>query len=268
MIETAYLASITAYFRQAGVLTPVPATIGVVDPEQADQLPALVLSIEQAGRLGTGLGERTAVATGALPWTAKIDLANPVLPGDPSFHLLSDDRRSLSLPHGGLVRADGSTGIASAADIQASLPDQNFVLKNAAPGAGEFTADLLGGLLTFGAALPAAGVLTVHYFIGQWERRVLRMAGQLRADVLAADSAAAQALSEAVLEALDAAASSVAGLASIAPKQIGSVQATPPGSIAARQRVLYFDFQFDLEINQPDTSGGIIRQIPVNALLG
>src|SRR6185436_6871488 len=116
--------------------SPAPKLIGVVEPIDATELPALVVSIEQSQRLGNGLGERAVLVTqGALPWQAQINLANPVLPADPTFSLLSPDRLRLTLPHGGLVRVNGSSGSLGAADIQVLLNGAPRTLVSGPPAA-------------------------------------------------------------------------------------------------------------------------------------
>src|SRR4051812_36567652 len=98
-------------------LAPAPKSIGVIDPVAANELPAVVLAIEGASRPGDGLGGRSAMVSGALAWHAEIDLANPVLPGEPAFSLLSPDRKTLTLPHGGLVTATGASSPLAPPDL-------------------------------------------------------------------------------------------------------------------------------------------------------
>ena len=268
MIERAFLEALQSYLTTPGLFTPAPKTVGVAEPAKEQDLPAVVLSLANLCRLGSGLGERSTLMVGALRWTVQIDLANAVLPGDPSLHLLSGDRRTLALPHGGLVRADGTTGTPTAVDIQVSVAGQAVALAAGAPGAGEFQADLLLGRLVFGAALPQQGAVVATYFIGQWERRVMRMEGDLNAMVLAADIAEASAVSDSLVEAIVRAPARIAGLASTSVAELGSVAVGDKDAVAARQRFVRFHFQYDFEINAPDSSGGIIREIPVTANLG
>jgi hypothetical protein len=49
--------------------------------------------------------------------------------------------------------------------------------------------------------------------------------------------------------------------------ELGMVARTPQDAVAARQRLARFHFQYELEINTPDSSGGIIREVPVTAIL-
>src|SRR6202035_4533565 len=98
-------------------LAPAPKTVSVAEPADAGELPAVVLSLEPPAGAGNGLGARGPPGTGALPWQASIDLANPVLADDPTVTLLDSGRKVLTLPHGGLVKKDGSAGPFTADDL-------------------------------------------------------------------------------------------------------------------------------------------------------
>ena len=250
-------------------LTPAPKLIGVIEPHAIADLPALVVSIEQNMRMGNGLGERSSLVTrGALPWTAEINLASPFLPSEPSFSLLSGDRKRLSLPHGGLVRRDGSNGALTAVDLQVTVNAAARTLVQGAPAAGEFSAEPLSGSLVFGDALPLTGALRANYFLGQWEQRVVRGQGTLRLAVFAEDGATVRDLSNKVLSALgDSGPSPLPGLSQFTVAEIGSIGAADPPIPDARRRIVRFRFEFEQEINVPDSSGGIIQRIPVQAVL-
>ncbi len=104
MVANEFLRVISDYLQAGAALTPAPKTVGIADPVGAADMPAVVLSLNRVRPLGNGLGERSALITdGALPVKAVIDLANPILPEEPSFRLLNPDRTELVLPHGGLV---------------------------------------------------------------------------------------------------------------------------------------------------------------------
>ena len=115
MAELRFLDVVTAFLENAD-LTPKPAGIGPAEPGDAASMPALVLSLEAMTRGSVGLGARAALVRGALAWRAKIDLASPVLSEEPTFTLLDDTRTILTLPHGSLVRADGTAGPLAAYD--------------------------------------------------------------------------------------------------------------------------------------------------------
>lgn len=272
MADDSFLAAVAAYLGTAG-LTPAPAGVGVAEPVAGGDLPAIVLSLDAAEPTGTGIGARSAVVVGALPWQASVDLANPVLAEDPAFRLLDEARTGLVLPHGGLVRADGSEGPLAGADLQVSLGAQAFAVVPAAPGPGpapgQVSADPAVGRLTFGAPLPNAGTLQVRYVLGQWEQRLARTAGVLRVDVCAPEAADVGALARQVTDALlrPEARASVRRLLAIGLVSLSSI-APPEQPVALRRRTARFRFTYEHEINTPESSGGVIRAIPVTAAVG
>ncbi len=266
--ETALLAALAAHLAQPGRLTPAPALLGAAEPAAPAELPALVLSLPELQRLGAGLGERASLVTGALAVTARIDLANPVLSQEPTFRLLSDDRRTLVLPHGGWVRADGLGGVLSAADLQVTVAGAPRTVVNAAPGAGEVRPDAAVGTLLFGAPLPAAGLVSATYFVGQWERRMALISGRLCIDVRDATAAAVQQLSAALLDAMDDAAALPPGLRKVALLSLSAIAAAPATALTpSRQRQACFSFEYEHLIDRPDSSGGVIRRIPITTRL-
>jgi hypothetical protein len=272
MAETFFLSSLAAYLDGAG-LAPTPAAIGVAEPAQASDLPAIVLSLESTARANPGIGGRAQLITdGVLPWQARIDLANPFLPDEPDFSLVDATRRLLILPHGGLVRQDGSDPgdePLEPADITVTVDGGARTVVSGAPGPLEVRADGGTGTLTFGAALPASGVVVASYVLGQWEQRLERIAGTLRMDACAADADAAGSLSDAAMAALldPSAARQVRRLIAISPLSLGTIGLPEPAP-ALRRRTARFAFTFEQEVNRPDSSGGIIRRLPVTARMG
>jgi hypothetical protein len=266
--ENDLLAALGTYLQAAG-LAPAPKTVGVAEPADGVELPAIVLSLESTSRAGNGLGERSALITGgALPWQAAIDLHNPVLPEDSSFHLLDDARKVLNLPHGGLVKADKTFGPLTAADLTVKVAGAGRPVVAGPPTDDQVSADPTVGQLTFATALPAAGNVEVTYFLGQWEQRLTRIAGTLRVDVCAAQTADVAALSGATVEALLApgAQSAIHRLLALGVTALSSVGAPEP-PLALRRRTARFSFFFENEINQPDSSGGVIARIPITTEL-
>jgi hypothetical protein len=260
--ETAFLDAIAAHLEAQVALAG--ASVGAAEPAAAADLPAIVLSLEEVHRQGAGLGERASLITnGTLPVSARIDLANPVLPEEPSFRLLSEDRRTLVLPHGGWVKADGTSGPLSSADLQVTVAGAARTVVNAAPGATEVRPDPAVGTLLFGAALPASGTVQATYVLGQWERRVTPIAGVLRVHVRAANAAEVEPLSVAVIDALDPLAALPRGLRKIALSQVSSIGARVQELGNSRGRSLRLAFEYEHEIDRPDSSGGVIRRIPV-----
>ena len=258
MAERAFLSAVQAHLAGAG-LAPAPALVGPAEPEKAGDLPALVISLEAAERAGSGVGERVAPVTGALRWQATVDLANPVLPDDPSTVLLDAARKTLVLPHGGLVRADGTEGPPGPGDLVVTVNGNSRV----------FTADPATGTLVFATALPATGKVAAQYFVGRWERRVERLSGVLRVDACGKTGAEAAALSDAVLDALagERVRRGVQRLLSFSVAAVSSIGAAEQQT-KLRRRVLRFSFVFERSVDRPDSSGGVIRSIPITAHLG
>lgn len=264
--ETAFLDALANRLASAG-LQPAPALVGSALPVAAAELPALVLSLDALRRQGAGLGERASLVTGALPVTARIDLANPVLPDEPSFNLLSADRLRLVLPHGGWVKDDGSEGMLSPIDLQVSVAGAPRTVVNAAPLADQVRPDAAIGTLLFGAALPAAGLVLATYRVGQWERRVQPIAGVLHIDVRAANGADVASLSAALLDALDSDSGRPSGLRKLAPLAVGAVALGDAAMAGSRGQALRFAFEYEHIIDRPDSSGGVIRQVPITSRL-
>jgi len=268
MAENAFLDGLTSYLA-ATALVPAPASVGLAEPEADVTMPAIVLSLESTARVSVGLGQRSALITdGTLPWQASIDLTNPVLPEDGATPLLDGTRKVLTLPHGGLVQADGSESVGplGPADITVRVKGVARAVVPSNPGATEVVADGTVGQLTFGAALPPDGKVDVTYFLGQWEQSVERITGVLRVDVCAATLSDARALAPAVIAALldSKARSSVRRLVDLEAKSLSSIGAKEP-TTNVRRRTARFSFVFEHVIDQPESSGGIIRQIPIQA---
>ncbi len=270
MVEGAFLRVIETFLTTQANLVPAPATVGVIEPADVAAMPAVVLALAQTKRLGNGLGERSALIThGTLQWSATVDLANPVLPEDPSFRLLSDDRTQLVLPHGGLVRADGTQGPLGPADLTVTVAGVSSPVVTGPPAGDQVRADPLVGKLMFATPLPATGPVAANYFLGQWEQRVERMAGMLQVFVKDTDANVVRDLSNSVVDALQTgAASAVSGLHGMSVVELGSIRPPDPNLANARTRVAQFSFEFELEVNRPESSGGIIQRIPVNANVG
>ena len=71
-----------------------------------------------------------------------------------------------------------------------------------------------------------------------------------------------------VLAALgDSGPSPLPGISQFTVAEIGSIGAADPPIPDARRRIVRFRFEFEQEINVPDSSGGIIQRIPVQAVL-
>jgi len=268
--ESAFLAAVAAFLTGQG-LQPTPVSIGIAEPDPfSTSLPALVLSLEQMRQVGNGLGERSALITdGVLPWSETIDLANPVLPGNPPLNLLSANRLEVILPHGGQVRADGSSGPLGPADLTVTVAAVNRPVVTEAPTGLEVRADPLVGRLFFATPLPQTGNLVAAYNLGQWEQTTKRIAGMLRVDALGLAAADVGQLSDGVIAALasPAAAGAIRKLHRASVIELSSIGAGDPQRANARLRSVRFAIDFEQEINRPESSGGIIGRIPVTTRL-
>lgn len=264
MAETTFLTAVASYLQSAS-LTPTPATVGIAEPASASELPAVVLSLERTERQGSGLGGRISLVTGALGLQASIDLANPVLPEDPGLRLLDPARTLLTLPHGGLVRSDGSHGALSPDDIAVAVAGVPRNLVGGPPVGPNFSVDPLVGRLQFGVPLPASGLVVVSYFVGQWERHVERITGELRIDACAQNSADVATLGGALVDAMLAptAKAAIVRLLAVSVSSLSSIGVSEPPS-QMRRRTQRFAFTFENEINRAESSGGLILEIPVN----
>lgn len=271
-VEISFLSSVSAFLNGLNI-TPKPV-VSVVEPSVGTDLPAVVLSLERAARPSVGLGDRgSVISRGALAWAADIDLAQPWLPDDPghTFSLVSGDRLKLTLPHGGLVHQDGTTDTPLAgADLTVTVAGANRPVVSGTPSGLQVQPDPLTGILTFATALPGSGLAHVTYFLGQWERRVERLNGVLRLDVLAASSADGKTVADAVLNALldPAAKQGVPRLQAISLQSLGSIGPAEAAMANGRRRQARLDFQYELDVDKPESAGGVIQQIPVAANIG
>jgi hypothetical protein len=271
-VETTFLSAVSAFLSGLTGVSPKPK-VNMVEPALVADLPAVVLSLERVERPSVGMGEGSSTRTGALAWPAKIDLASPFLPDDPghTFSLLSADRKQLTLPHGGLVHQDGTGDTPlSGTDLQVKVAGIDRPVVSGTPTGLQVRPDAGTGVLTFATALPATGLAEANYFLGQWERRVERLNGVLRLDVCAATSADAQAVADGVLNALldPAARQGVPRLISISLQSLGSIGLPEAASANARRRQARLGFQYEHDVDRPESAGGVIQRIPVTANVG
>ena len=274
--ELALLDAARDALAAAPLVPAVPSgSIGPVDPVAPGDLPALVLALDATTRVRVGLGDRSELMTGALPVSTVVDLANPALPGDPSFSMVDATRTVLTLLHGGQVHADGSEALLplDPADVTVQLDGAPVTVVSGAPNAGEVQADPIAGQLHFGTALPNAGTVQADYFLGQWERRVERATGTLRVDACAATGAEAASLGESAVTALlapDVApllALGLTGLSSVVFRRARPDPPSPTAIVAHFRRRATFAFDFQHVVDRAESSGGIIRRVPVTTRL-
>jgi hypothetical protein len=238
--------------------------VGTSVPHGADELPALTLSIDGVTERLTGIGAIPRGAqTGALPVVVETDLSHPVTNyGDGTvFSLLSDDRRTFTLPNGPLVRADGVaerpfTGEDLRADdgTAYAVVDTDPVGRQVRPVPEE-------GTLLFGTSLPATGTLTVTHFVGQWDVTISRYQGELGVVVTAATGTEIDVLSRQVSDALAA----DHPLGRFRPSSLGATRSRPIGELTAGERTL--GYLLDVELEEPvlPSGGGAISTIAVRS---
>ena len=155
---TSLLDSVRQYLD--ATLTPAPKLIGGGVPTEASELPAVALSLADAAERLRGVGRMPApTIVGALAVESSLDLANPVVAfPDEVVRLLSDDRRTVALAHGPLVRADGTPDQPFAPeDIHVVRGATTFTPVAGTPGAGEVQVQPEAGRLVFASALRRPG---------------------------------------------------------------------------------------------------------------
>jgi hypothetical protein len=259
----AVTALIAAIADRLGPGLPNGTAVGPLQPIAVGDLPAVVVSLLEVTPTMPAVGRTPApVRVGALEVERSIDLADPVLhfPGE-DVPLLSSDRRLLQLPHGGIVRADGSDVLPFAAvDLGVTLDATTFTPVNAPPGPTECRPDPVIGAVTFGAALPSTGTLEVRYFVGEWEVAVERYAGVVTVEAFAASPADATDLSDQVVDLLSRP-TDVVGVRRLDPNAVGAV--VPAGFGTAARRALTYRFDYEHEVATIRTSGGPIRSVAV-----
>lgn len=141
---------LTSYLESA--ISPAPALVGATYPTVTGDLPALVVSFSDVQSRLQGIGRLPAPSeTGALQVTTIVDLADPVATfPDATVLLLSNDRLTLSLPHGPLVAADGTATTFAGGDLHVTVGATTFTVVDAAPGAGEVQPDPISACSTSG----------------------------------------------------------------------------------------------------------------------
>lgn len=261
--------ALATYFRSA--LSPVPPLVGSAYPTAAADLPAVVVSISGVTQRLRGLGTLPASsAIGALAVSTTIDLAHPVATfPDATVVLLSADRMTLTLPHGPLVAADGTTTAFAGTDLEVTVAATALTTVNRTPAAGEVQADPNANALHFGAALPAGGTLTATYFIGEWDVRAERYQGTLLVEAFAKDAHGVDTLSRAIEAALLAPAGQpLGGLGQISATSWQPIQEAVTGRAQARSRALGFAFDYELVEPRIGAGGGAISTVSVNSTFG
>jgi hypothetical protein len=237
-------------------------SVGDTGPETSS-LPAVTLAIAEVTNRMVGIGRvPRGTRTGALEVSVKVDLANPVLDlgGGETLLLVPADRRSLVLPHGPLVRADGTPDDPFTATDLKVRANGDWEVVATAPTGKKVRPDVDAGVLRFGTALPAAGSLDVTYFIGLWDTTVSRFQGRL--DVLVtADGDELHDLTRTVADLLSAPDPAIR----LAPLSWGSTTRPAAGELPAPARRQQLAFLFDAEVEQAllTSGGGVIADVAV-----
>ena len=235
-------------------------TVGDSVPSSVGDLPTVTLAILAAERQLIGVGAiPRGTQRGALALAVTVDLAHPVLDlgGGETLSLLSTDRRVVTLPHGPVVRADGTEQPPfGAGDVLVTDPNP-FAVVAGPPTGREVQVDPVAGTMRFGIALPATGSVHTVYHVGQWDTVTTRYQGVLEVDVVATDVAATHQLSRDVGVAIDRLDSAVRLTATGWHRN----EALAIGNATARHQLL--EFRFDAEIEDPllTSSGGVITDV-------
>jgi len=263
------VAMVAGRLAAAGIagLPPVDAT----SPAATTDLPRITVSVGDAVPAARGLGEVPGPPqTGALRVTTAVDLADPVLRiSGETVELLSGDRRTLQLPHGGVVRADGTDAPPfTTGDLTVVRGATTFTPTHDTPSAGQVRLDIASGALTFASPLPGTGTVQLGYFVGLWEITVERFAATMFVDVAHDDPDAHAPLVEAVEAALARDAwPAAAGMRSIQPVALSAASPITGLPVASRTRRL--TYRVDVERIEPviRTSGGPIVTVDVPVAL-
>lgn len=264
MAGFAFLDALSTYLSGPAGLIPAPVSVGILEPGNSDPMPVIALSLSDLTKLDIGLaGGMTEISTGALEVTATIDLADPTLAGPDPVQLLDGTRTILTLPHGGLIRADGLDGALSSDDLSVTVDGAPVTLVAGPPAAGEMQVTPTVGQITFGTALPGNGTLIATYHLGIWERQTVTITGTLILDCWSDEAAELAALSAAAGRALtDAAAGGLPGLKSASLLALDGVS-SGIGANAPRRRSVKIAFEYEHSTDRPVSSGGIIATIPI-----
>lgn len=273
-----------AQYLSATLPSP-PGRIGGASPVTGTDVPALVLSMRDATEVQSGVGNRPRPPQRRpLEVTSVITLADPMIRfPDGDVPLLSHGGTVLRLPHGSLVHADGEPPPPplGAADLSLVLDGTTTLQFTSGPPApGEFRFDEIAaefdldygdprsaGVVRFNAPLVGTS-LTARYFVGEYELTATRFRGLLDIDVVAANIAAVDALSDAVGAALRPGTSAALGTAHVFTPVTWGVIGGPESTLAnARRRTLTFRFDVELEDVRLPTGGGVIARVDVHTEL-
>lgn len=241
--------------------------VGDVSPSGASGLPAVTMSLDNVTTHLVGVGSiPRGTRIGALPVEIEVDLANPTLDlgGGETLTLLSGDRRTITLPNGPLVRADGVADPPYADGDLHVVNGGTWTVVAGIPAAGQLRPDPVQGVLVFGTALPASGTLSVRHHVGQWDVVVSRFQGELGLAVAAATPDVVRTLSRQVATTLDQPNSA----ARLVPLSWGAASAVKLGDSNAgpEAHVRLVGYRFDAELEEPvlPSGGGVIARVAID----
>jgi hypothetical protein len=238
--------------------------VGDSTPVDENDLPALTLTADEITERLTGIGGiPSGTRTGALAVVVEVDLANPVADfgNDQTIPLLSADRRTLTLPNGPLVRADGVGENPFTAEDLRVEDSQPYDVVDATPTGRQVRPDPANSTLTFGSPLPPTGILTVDHYLGQWDEVVSRYQGILVVAMVSTTGDSVRALSRQVADALR----TPHPIGRFAPRSWGALHAQQIGGSDAIGRTV--GYRFDAELVEPilPAGGGVIVTIAAAA---
>ena len=232
----------------------------------AAEVPSVTVALAEVTQQVAGVGRiPRGTRSGALQLTIDVDLAHPTLDlgSGETLQLVPADRRSLVLPHGPLVRADGTdSGSFTGGDLLVRDATGTWAVTATTPTGRQVRPDVDAGVLRFGTAVGTTGTLHVEYRIGRWDVVVSRHQGVCELSI-AAEATALPTLVRRVATELARPNASMR----LTPTAWGSgATATTPG-VPAKIRVQLLRYRFDAEVEQPllGAGGGVIRDVAATA---
>jgi len=236
-----------------------------VAPVAPGDLPCAVLSMDAVTQTLVGVGRAPrGTRTGALRLSATIDLADPVLDlgGGETLDLLSADRRTLTLPHGPLVRADGTPDVPFGPDDVSADDGSPYAVVAGPPDEREVQVDPREGTLLFGVPLASSGGIDVTYHVGEWDVVTTRLQGTLSVEVVADTLAIATGTSRAIANALAASEPDVRATplswSPVRPSEL-------PDETTTRSQLTTFHLDAELEEPVLTSGGGVISRVAVTS---
>ncbi len=254
-------------------ITSAEPTVGAVRPNAESDVPAVTLSMTELTCTTVGVGGNpSSLVKGSMPISLTLDLANPVVefPDSETVNLLSENRKTLQIPHQPLVDINGSSpAYLHTEDISVTVDTIKMPVTQTVPDPGQCRLSGATGIMEFGTMLGTSGQLVAVYRIGQWEAETTRCTGLVQVDIFEKEKTKTEQLSNEVAIALSQKPQDImGGLTKLSPVKWGAVErpATPIGNTMCR--TLCYNFIFDHEQPVLSTGGGPIRVIDVTSTMG